>query len=164
MTVRGALKSSRWTTLSDVERRINGGIGIPFRWSAAPSSTGRGRFGGRGKSGFSILASLCSAKYLTTPRVTIRNLTRLFRLGNRFGTVAPRPPSSEPTGPRSLSLEFQKTRKSYADPGPSVRKGRSMGLPRLNDGLRFFLSQRIFLTRNFWLLGAATVVSSQEQT
>src|SRR6266576_4485520 len=104
MTVLGALRSERLTLRHDVERRINGGIGTPFRCSAAPLSTCRGRFGGRGKSGFSILASLCSAKYLTTPRVTIRNLTRLFRLGNRFGTVAPRPPSSEPTGPRSLSL------------------------------------------------------------
>src|SRR6266576_2888205 len=71
MTVLGALRSERLTLRPDVERRVNGGIGTPFRCSAAPSSTGRGKFGGRGKSGFSILASLCSAKY--QPRLASRS-------------------------------------------------------------------------------------------
>src|SRR5438132_8375124 len=121
MTVRGALRSSSWTTLSDVERRIRGGIGIPFRWSAAPSSTGRGRFGGRGKSVFSILASPCSAKYLNTPRVTIRDLASLLRLANRYGTAAPRrTPRSRPAPDRS----FRKTTYRNAE-----REGRGGGLP-----------------------------------
>src|SRR6266446_1206718 len=141
MTVRGALKSSRWTTLSDVERRINGGIGIPFRWSAAPSSTGRVRFGGRGKSVFSILASPCSAKYLTTPRVTIRDLACLLRLGNRWRLRHhDGPPRNRPARDPSL-WSLRKTTKRHADRGPSVRKGRGGGLPRPtrptrpNDGL-----------------------------
>ncbi len=120
------------------DRRINSGIGVPFRWSAAPSSTGHGRFQGRGKSGFSIR----TARYLTMPRVTIRNLRRLLRLCNGCGHAAPRPPSSEPAGPRSLSLEFQKSRKRHAE---SLSIGAE--LPRQSDSLRFFLSQRIFLAR-----------------
>ena len=46
----GALRSERSTILPAVERREIWGIGMSLKWSAAPSSTGRGRSEGKGKS------------------------------------------------------------------------------------------------------------------
>src|SRR5439155_24572897 len=52
-------KSERSMVLTDVEGRDTFGITMSVRWLAAPSSTGRGRSAGKGKSVCCVMACLC---------------------------------------------------------------------------------------------------------